>query len=442
MDATSSPLPSRKTRLGFHYFPDTLHYRESDLAAWVPELRALGASWLVLPSSAGRAIPETFLTGMLKAGIEPVIQFNLPLASSPEPGEMQPILEAYARWGAKAVLLFDRPNARAAWPASGWAQQDLVERFLDRYLPLAGLTLKLGMVPVFPALEPGGNYWDTAFLRAALESLDRRKQSLLLQNLVLSAHAWTGRRSLNWGAGGPESWPETRPYLTPAGSQDQRGFRIYDWYQTIAVAVLRRTLPVLLLDAGMPGDPFIQPFEPLPADQHSELCLSAVRSLAGETVRDPMDGQTLLEPIPQQVLACNFWLLSAAPGSPFAGQAWYQGSEAGPAAKAVKAWITHPGQPPAAKNAAGLAGSKHPLAHYLLLPAGEWGPSDRDLDAARPFVKKYSPVVGFSVEEALLAERVTVGGDRQAFPDHILEMLRLAGCSVERIAGDGTSIAS
>ncbi|PKP01191.1 MAG: hypothetical protein CVU11_15960, partial [Bacteroidetes bacterium HGW-Bacteroidetes-6] len=41
---------------------------------------------------------------------------------------------------------------------------DLVERFLDRFLPLANQVVSEGAVPVMPALEPGGNYWDTAFL--------------------------------------------------------------------------------------------------------------------------------------------------------------------------------------------------------------------------------------------------------------------------------------
>ena len=39
MDGQSTSLVPN--RIGFHYFPDTAHYRESDLRAWVPELQAL-----------------------------------------------------------------------------------------------------------------------------------------------------------------------------------------------------------------------------------------------------------------------------------------------------------------------------------------------------------------------------------------------------------------
>ncbi len=47
-------------RLGFYYYPDTLHYRESDLCKWLPTLQDLGASWITLVTPVKRAIPETF----------------------------------------------------------------------------------------------------------------------------------------------------------------------------------------------------------------------------------------------------------------------------------------------------------------------------------------------------------------------------------------------
>ena len=48
-------------------------------------------------------------------------------------------------------------------------QQDLVERFIDRFLPLAALVVHLGMIPLFPPLQPGGDYWDLTFLKQALD---------------------------------------------------------------------------------------------------------------------------------------------------------------------------------------------------------------------------------------------------------------------------------
>ena len=44
----SVPPGLQKTRIGFHYFPDTLHYRDVDVNTWLPELQALAASWLTV----------------------------------------------------------------------------------------------------------------------------------------------------------------------------------------------------------------------------------------------------------------------------------------------------------------------------------------------------------------------------------------------------------
>ena len=213
--------PPHNSRLGFHYFPDTLHYRESDMAAWLPEIKSLGASWIVLMAPADRAIPEAFLRGLLSSGIEPILHFHLPLDNPPHIQELRLLFNTYARWGVHYVILFDRPNTRRSWLSSSWAQSNLVERFLDIYLPIAEAALQAGVTPVFPPLEPGGDFWDTTFLRAALQGIQRRGHIQLIDKLILSAYAPTCSKSLNWGAGGPERWPAARPYLTPESSQDQ-----------------------------------------------------------------------------------------------------------------------------------------------------------------------------------------------------------------------------
>jgi hypothetical protein len=46
------------------------------------------------------------------------------------------------------------------------------------------------------------------------------------------------------------------------------------------------------------------------------------------------------------------------------------------------------------------------------------------------------------MNEACLAQEVTVIGSEKAFPEEDLEVLRLSGCVVERISGDGMKIAS
>jgi hypothetical protein len=434
------------SRLGFHYFPDTLHYREVDLQTWLPVLQSLGASWLVLRSEMDRAIPEQFLRGLKKAGIEPVIQFDFAVEDLPDVDEAGMLFDLYARWGARYLVFYDRPNARKSWPATSWVQQELVERFLDRFLPLANRVLKAGMLPVFPPLEPGGSYWDTAFLRSALQAMQRRKQDALLDNLVLSAYAWTApSRSLDWGGGGPERWPQAWPYQTPDDSQDQRGFRVYEWYLAIARSVLHQPCPVILFQAGLPGDPLDQAASSIPAPMDADTAAAIARLLDGEKVLDPLAAENTLEPVPAEVIACNFWLLSAGPASPWLAQAWFQAEGANyggakhPAVEALCAWQRERlenGQAPE------IPGANRAIRHYLLLPGYEWGVSDWYLEVIRPFVKKYRPTVGFVPEEAERSARVTIVGNPQNYPEDLLDRLKKAGCWIEQINGDGTNIAS
>lgn len=440
------PLPA--SRLGFHYFPDTYHYREADLQVWLPVLQDTGASWLVLRSDLDRAIPEYFLQGLRQAGIEPLIHFPLSLERLPDLKETGILLDVYARWGARFVMFYERPNARAVWPASSWVQQDLVERFLDRYLPLAGIALQSGMAPVFPPLEPGGSYWDTAFLRSALQAMQRRKQDQLLENLVLSAYGWTGGedepRSLDWGAGGPERWPLARPYHLPTDSQDHRGFRIFDWYLAVARSVLQESCPLFLLQAGFPGDPDCGGPETGWSAHTAQNYLHIARLLAGEKVMDALDERNQLEAIPEEVIGCAFWLLGADAASPYARQAWFQEEDCKhPALDPIRAWWR------ARKNNLERQEAQRPespdrfaIRHYLLLPGYEWGVSDWYLEVIRPFVKKYRPTIGFSPDEAEKAERVTVVGNEHNFPDDLMARLERAGCQVEQIRGDGTNIAT
>ncbi|MCE1254880.1 MAG: hypothetical protein LWX83_15200 [Anaerolineae bacterium] len=529
MNKLNSLFNTSKNRIGFHYYPDTFHYRDSDLQHWLPELVALKASWLVLEAPTDRAIPEHFITSLMKAGIQPIIQFKLSLADRADTAALEPMLAAYARWGIKGVIFYDRPNSRTSWSPSTWVQQGLVDRFLDQFLPLANLAIQNGLNPIFPPLEPGGNYWDTAFLRTALETLEIQKQTLLLQNLVIAAYAWNKHDSLNWGSGGPQRWTDTHPYFTPTNQQDQRSFRIFDWYNAITQAVLQKSCPIILLGSGVAGDPEDSQSRVYNAQQHSALALAITRALAGEQVPDPASPQNTVESIPDYVIAANFWLLTTDAGHPYFNQAWYQNDTGQPTVQAMKNYLgskqgpalykqnstsqragigyqvpnpipqgvtptsqgvtpapqgvtpvsqgatpvpqnnvaaPQPVNPPVAPNRVApvppaaqpvMAKSmprqaspvqqstsvpQRPIQHYLLLPTYEWGVADWHLEVIQPFIKKYRPTVGFSVKEAALAKRVTVIGNTQTFPESLLDQLRQLGCLVERISGDGTSVAT
>lgn len=392
------------SRLGFHYFPDDSHYSEKDLEEWLPTLLRLSAHWLVLHSTPSRPIPEPFLRGLMEAGIRPVVWIK-GRADAVASGQLSPALANYGEWGVREVVVFDRPNMRSSWSSNEWARPGLVERFLDRMLPILQLERASGMHPVFPPLEPGGDYWDTSFLETALKSMLRRGHRSLIDDLHLAIYARTFGKPLEWGYGGPAEWSGSRPYNTPDGSQDQIGFRTFDWYAATTEAVTGRTLPMIVVAGGPPSTL---------EDGDSEIA---------SVLRAVQSGQ-----LPQSVLGFNFYLLSASPNSP----------------DSVSAWFDSPTQPRSVVGSAkrlldvgGLGDSSRStgktLSHFVLLPDG---PMSEDTWAAVKTLVR-DGVIGFSPEEALQADKVTILGDEASVPPSVERRLVEGGCLVTRVKGPG-----
>jgi hypothetical protein len=464
----------KSNRIGLHYFPDTLHYREQDLQTWLPELKSLGVDWLTLIAPLERAIPEFFIQGLLESGIEPVLHLQLPVSSTTKDLQLGILFDNYARWGIRYVTLFDRPNIRRSWSTNAWAQNDLVERFLDVFIRLSDSAIHSGLIPVFPPLEPGGDYWDTAFLQSALHSIQRRGKPELVKNMALGVYAWTYDRSLDWGKGGPERWPSAQPYFTPTGSQDQIGFYIFDWYQAIARAEFGHPLPLLLLRSGTNLSNLGTTQIDLDMQRrHAETILEISQMLASSRqanvepsggtknhpvnemnqqsvgIQRPADKVITDQPL-DQVLCSNFWLLSAAENDPSIASAWYKpdGSSL-PVVNAMKQFASQQkaaldqdkAVPDPAIYLPYESANQHPIEHYLLLPMYAWGVAEWDLEAIRPFLQEFHPTMGFSVYEARLAQRVTIFGDPERISKDALTILQKAGCQVDRIGLDGTQLA-
>ena len=433
---TNSSSILATNQIGFHYYQDSIHYSSQDLAVWLPELTRMSASWVVLLSDSARAIPEQFISGLLEARINPIIHFKLQLPDAPSASELKTILTAYQRWGVKYVVFFDKPNDVSSWSSAGWSHQDLVERFMDRFLPLALEAVRVGLTPVFPPLMPGGSYWDTSFFKSSIQSLQRRGQQALLEKMAVGSYAYTFGHELSWGEGSYEKWNKVKPYFTPADSQDQRGFNNYKWLESIAASLGVTNLPVIQFGAGIK-----QPNSFYSPEVHAEIVQSTLSKIA------PTQDSTNTN----SIVACNFWLLAAEPSTEDYPQAWIKSAtDVLPAAR-VLAPRTKTTRPPApAVNESRPveavkqipADNPHPIDHYLLLPIYEWGISDWHLDVTRPFILKYKPTVGFSLKEAALARKVTVIGGEKSFNETEINRLRDKGCIVDQITGDGTSIAT
>lgn len=425
-------------KIGFHYYQDTAHYTHKDLTRWLPELKRLSAGWIVLRAEPTRAIPEHFLSGLIEAGITPLVHMTIPLPNSPSAADLKAILEAYARWGVRQVILFDKPNSEESWSPSSWSQQDLVERFIDRFLPLAMAVLQAGMTPVFPALEPGGNYWDLSFLKQSIESIQRRGYENLIRRMGLAAYAYTFEHDLDWGAGGPSSWPGVKPYQESKLGQNQCGFNNFEWMQSIVHTCTHMTLPVFLLGAGVIDSEF--GYQP---EDHAGVI---------QSILERLNGALGAKVLPDYIQSCHFYTLCADESDDKFEFAWIKNS--GEVLPIVDLLTSQ--RKPAAGQQHGRIGVKsvrvpadyhpakfiHPLDHYLLLSDAPAESLDLQMELAAPFIAKKRPTIGFSPDDAMLARKVTIISLDQEIAGELVTKLEKNGCVVEQISGDGTTIAT
>ena len=455
---------NQSTHFGIHYFEDTDHYRELDLLTWLPEMTALDINWTTLLSAKEKAIPESFITGLVQAGISTNIRFDFTFKDIPSVSEIAPLLQSYANWGVHSVQFFDRPNEKSSWLAADWTNEDMIGKYLDSLYPFVQLASDYGLKIILPPLQPGGSYWDTIFLQKMLSQISQRFPQVHDQ-LILSAYTWTGKHSLNWGAGGSANWPKARPYFSLPDVEDQRGFRIFDWYNEISNEVFGYKLPVVLHHCGIPADPFLP--HPIQFEEDDQI---DINSNIYQLIRpDVTQTSTEIKALPDNILACNFWVLSAKENDAWANQAWFNenGSPTtlGKAMqeKALKGTKT-PQRSPAPRGRAVIQqmrrsaptpnistpnplpfmknNRKKTMTNYFLLPQNEPGLVAFFMEALSPYLIQYKPTFGFSYDEAINAQRVILVGGEQSFSAALQNQLQSAGCNVYQISGDGTEIAT
>ena len=322
--------PENDTGYGFHYYPDTEHYSPHDIERWLPELKTLGASWLVVLSKMEAPIPEFFVKGLLAVEIEPVVRLVTPTIQPLDRGVLAGLLGTYAGWGVHYVEVFSEANCSSRWAVREWCRPSLVERFVDMLVPCLEEMHAAGLHPVLPALRPGGDYWDLSFLRSAFVSLSSRLDESLLQSMVIGMHNHAFDRPLSWGEGGQGRWPDTRPYSLPEGSQDHMGHDLFEWYNEIAESTLGYSLGLLCMGSAVAGDPFsLSAAARTDQDTHAERAVALANEL--------MDGAS-----PPYVINHTFWLLAAKEGDPNRAHAWYSPQEdESQAVTALKGLLKH-----------------------------------------------------------------------------------------------------
>lgn len=392
------------SRFGLSYFKDENHFTQADWAAWGPNFTTLGIKWLLLTASERRAVPEFFIQALIQNDIQPIIHIPASVGSI-SLREIAPILKSYADWGVRHVVLYDRPNMQSSWQAADWSRGELVERFADFLLPLLHVEREVGLQPMLPALEPGGDYWDTAFLETLIDVIHRRGQTELLKDAGVALYSWTYNRPLEWGRGGPDAWPQSKPYQTPEGSENHLGFRIFEWYHDIIKHITGLDLEHHVIRGGShPGlegengnqiGTQVEIYEHLQADETPAY----LRSFTF----DAFNRETSPE------------------------HRWFNLDQSqGPMAKAIA-------QSRRSQRKSDKASIAKTIDHYALLPSSGTQRAIETWEKMAHFAMVVQPTLGFSEQEATHAKKVTILAGFQDIPVEVQERLEDSGCVVSRI---------
>jgi hypothetical protein len=420
MDHFKQEKTFSSNKLGFHYFLDDERFNKEDAHLWIKKLNEINAKWLVVNNPNKRAIPEEFIKSFLGSGIDLIVNFNQQLNSQNSQSNIRTLLDVYGKWGLKFACLFEKPNLLSSWGEIEWNKQNIVEIHLNKFIQFAKICIENNIKPIFSPLFPGGDYWDLAFLEESLKTLASTASPNVLNNIILSAFGWTHGHSIEWGSGGKKKWINSKPFKVSQNSQDQKGFRTYEWYLEISKKVLGRKLPIFIFEAGKNNS------------KESEDQISASDKLpiipnllSGANIYDPEEPSHLLSPLPNEVLGCALFILSANSNGNYSPYRWFK-SNGEPLELAInlgaknnyldekKDFIPITTEP--------IEESYHFKYHRFILIADELR-NDMPilLEKLDTYIREFKPQIGFSINEALNAAHILIITENKAKDPFILE---------------------
>jgi len=417
-------MDRNKQALGFEYFSTPEFLVLKQVRDWLPVLKQLGASAVVIQSGFDKAIPEDIFLAARDQQLTPVVHFTMELPLARKFNEVAFLMDVYAKWGVSEVILGNKPNSKSSWTATAWHYDSIVDHFLDRFIPLANHAVRAGLNPALPPLQPGGDYWDTAFVELVLGGLKRRQMEGILDCLSLTSYGYTFNKPLSWGAGGPERWLGVKPYQTPEGQQDQLGFNNYAWQNAMGLRATGKNFPISILDAGSSGMKFVESNYQAMKKDIKTIYASILGKLAPNSSKTEM--AVMLDDSVKQVF---FSLDNIA-----------KLMQNKISSKELIEFFKEPKH--AGKTIKSVEDSGKVFDHYLLLPAHTSGISDVILNKIRPLIKHRQTTVGFSPSEAKFARKVSIYPDPIVFSDEVIDELRSAGCTVEILPDSGIDIAT
>ena len=145
--------------------------------------------------------------------------------------------------GIDVFHVFNEPNLKMEW--AKWNPELLPARFMDYLIPCLETMYSVeGIIPVFTPLAPGGDYWDTSFLKEALAIINQKGKKYLYDKMAIGIHNYAFNKPLNLGKGGSSRWTCAKPYQRPPGCEDHTGFYLFEWYDEIVRQRTGRRLPL------------------------------------------------------------------------------------------------------------------------------------------------------------------------------------------------------
>ncbi|MCD6355880.1 MAG: hypothetical protein J7L66_01235 [Anaerolineaceae bacterium] len=407
------------SRLGFHYFLDSERFQDTDAEFWVNILHKFNTKWLVIKNPKNRAVPEEFIRRIEKNNINIVLDLNQDLKNNTDFAGIRTLIEVYGKWGVKYAYLYQKPNSFTSWTEKDWDSLDIVKEHFKKFYRFADICIANNVKPIFSPLYPGGNYWDLAFLEKSLSLISLNCSQAVVRNLILSAYGWDWGHSINWGAGGKSKWPAAGPFSKNKDTQNQQGFRTYQWYLEISEKILGQKPPIIILEAGKPGEPISNFLNT--AENYAPKVKIISRLLSGVNVYSPHDSNHLLASIPKEVIACTFFILSADHESDLLPYRWFaaDGSPLKPAQiitnKNLSVFGKNNGSNKSIKNN-GNSTVQFKYNRYLFISKPLRRQMPTLLEKLDPYIRKYRPHIGFSLLEASNAAYVLIiANDKEAF---------------------------
>lgn len=467
MEGKIFSIANKSKQLGFHYYDDTDHYDEASLDYWLPKLQAAGTRWLVLSVFENIEIPENFMKRITEAGIEPVISLQLSLSNPPLPEIFRERAAYYRKNGVHLIQFFSRPNMKNSWKPEDWLKPNLVERFIAVFSEYAEICINQKIIPVFPLLQPGGDYWDISFLKESLHILNKQYSQTILPNIIFSADAGFQEHPLDWGKGGPEV---CRPAFAYKSDQaDHRGFYIFEWYHAIIQKELGKNVPIILFHTGR-WTSETGPFDISPKEAKQQLF--KVLSMLQEQSAQPS-----IASIPAYVISCNLYKLPSeylmnlkfeseparsgkitelrkkfrknsgtvqakataakTVSSEISSLIWSLISALAPYfSGAGKTFLTAVGENfvKIVRSLIAIILRGESISSYFLIPDAESLLTEEQKEIIRQYTSQKSCKSGRNLNEALSSPKVILLNDNSLYPKNIIKQLRYNNCQIQTVS--------